>query len=77
LFMPGACNVGLWPAAERCARGMTAGALTMARSLVRFVVVTARRFARTCVGPVPPKSHRSRHAFQTAIGYAYVLVSTH
>jgi hypothetical protein len=68
LYMPDACNVGLWPAAECCARGMTAGALTMAASLARFVVVTARRL----LGPASDLFHRNppgAGAFQTAIEY--------
>ena len=74
LFVPG--NVGLWPAAECCARGMTAGALTVAASLARFVVVAARRL----LGPASDLFHRNptgAGAFQTAIEYPYGLVSTH
>jgi hypothetical protein len=74
--MPDACNVGLSPAVERCARGMTAGALTTAASVARFVVVTARRL----LGPASDLFHRNptgAGAFQTAIEYPYVLVSTH
>jgi hypothetical protein len=55
---------------------MTAGALTMTASLVRFVVVTARRL----IGPASDLFHRNptgAGAFQTGSEYPYVLVSTH
>jgi hypothetical protein len=48
----------------------------MAASLARFVVVTARRL----LGPASDLFHRNppgAGAFQTAIEYPYVLVSTH
>jgi hypothetical protein len=56
---------------------MTAGAaLTIAASLARFIVVAAHPL----LGPASDLFHRNpagAGAFQTAIEYPYVLVSTH
>jgi hypothetical protein len=55
---------------------MTADALTAVASLARLVFVTAGRL----LGPASDLFHRNPTgggAFQTAIEYPYVLVSTH
>lgn len=76
LFMPGACNVWALAGGKVLREGHDRRRPDYAEITGQIRGRRGASIARTCVGPVPPNS-TGAGAFQTAIEYPYVLVSTH